>query len=63
MPKQKTHKASAKRLKRTASGKLRRAGVGRGHLLTNKSTKRKRNLRGGAQVAKADMKRVQHLIP
>ena len=63
MPKQKTHKASAKRFKKTASGKLKRATVGRGHLLTSKSTKRKRNLRSGALVDKSDVKRFTHLIP
>lgn len=63
MPKQKTHKASAKRFKKTGTGKLKRACVGRGHLLTSKSSKRKRNLRSGGLVDKADIKRFQHLIP
>ena len=63
MPKQKTHKASAKRFKKTGTGKIKRSGVGRGHLLTSKSRKRKRNLRGGDLVDKSDVKRIQHLIP
>jgi large subunit ribosomal protein L35 len=57
MPKMKTRKSVAKRLKRTANGKLKRQGAGRGHLFTGKSTKQKRRRRAGGLVAKADMKR------
>ena len=63
MPKMKTRKAAAKRLKRTASGKIKRYKQGRRHLLTAKSTKRKRNLRASDLVEAADIKRIQHLIP
>ena len=63
MPKQKTKKAVAKRFKRTASGKIRRASPGRGHLLTNKSSKRKRRLRAGGLVSAADHKRISALLP
>lgn len=63
MPKMKTRKSAAKRLKRTASGKLKRHKQGRRHLLTCKSTKRKRNLRSGGLVDASDVKRVKHLIP
>jgi large subunit ribosomal protein L35 len=58
MPKQKTRKAVAKRFKLTASGKVKRASAGRGHLLSGKSRKRKRKLRSGALVSKGDMKRI-----
>ena len=63
MPKMKTRKSAAKRLKRTASGKLKRSKQGRRHLLSSKSTKRKRNLRSSGVVDGSDEKRVKHLIP
>jgi len=63
MPKMKTRKSAAKRLKRTASGKLKRSKQGRRHLLSSKSTKRKRNLRSSGLVDVSDEKRVKHLIP
>jgi large subunit ribosomal protein L35 len=46
MPKMKTHKASLKRFKVTANGKLKRRQAGKKHLLSHKSGKRKRHLRG-----------------
>jgi len=58
MPKQKTRKAVAKRVKVTGTGKIKRTTAGRGHLLTGKSRKRKRQLRGGAMLAGADYKRI-----
>ena len=63
MPKMKTHKGSAKRLKRTGTGKLKRASAGRRHLLGAKTAKRKRNLRGGGMVHETDLKRYTHMIP
>ena len=45
MPKQKTHKASKKRFRVTASGKLKRRQAGKKHLLSHKTGKRKRQLR------------------
>lgn len=45
MPKQKTHKGAAKRFKVTAKGKVLRGHSMHSHILTKKSTKRKRNLR------------------
>jgi large subunit ribosomal protein L35 len=47
MPKMKTHKASRKRFKVTASGKLKRSQAGKKHLNSPKTRKRKRQLRGG----------------
>jgi large subunit ribosomal protein L35 len=58
MPKQKTRKSIAKRFKITATGKVKRTTAGRGHLLTGKSRKRKRQLRGGAILSGADRRRV-----
>jgi large subunit ribosomal protein L35 len=45
MPKQKTHKGAAKRFKVTANGKVLRGHSMHSHILTKKTTKRKRNLR------------------
>lgn len=45
MPKMKTHKASRKRFRVTASGKLKRKQAGKKHLLSHKTGKRKRGLR------------------
>jgi len=45
MPKMKTHKASKKRFRVTATGKLKRTQAGKKHLLSHKTGKRKRHLR------------------
>ena len=58
MPKKKTKKSIAKRVKRTATGKFKRASAGMGHLLTGKSAKRKRQLRKGALVSKTVQKKI-----
>lgn len=63
MPKMKTNRAAAKRLKRTASGKLKRRRANRSHILTKKSPKRKRHLRKATLVAKVDEKRINRLLP
>ncbi|MBI2218235.1 MAG: 50S ribosomal protein L35 [Candidatus Rokubacteria bacterium] len=63
MPKMKTKRAAAKRLKKTGSGKLRRAGAWKQHKLEHKSPKRKRRLRAGKPIAKADQKRLRELVP
>ncbi len=63
MPKMKTRRAAAKRFKRTASGKIKRSHSLKGHILTKKSPKRKRQLRKPTLVSKADYKRVDQLIP
>ncbi|MEE8149575.1 MAG: 50S ribosomal protein L35 [candidate division Zixibacteria bacterium] len=62
MPKMKTRRAAAKRFKKTASGKIKRNRAYKGHILTKKSPKRKRNLRKSTLVSKADFKRVNRLI-
>ena len=48
MPKQKTHKGLAKRLKITAKGKIKRRRPGSGHLLSGKNAKRRRRISGSA---------------
>lgn len=63
MPKMKTHRGAAKRLKRTASGKLRHAKRNRRHILTKKTTKRKRQLRKMNVVAPGEQKRLTQLVP
>ncbi|MCB1032375.1 MAG: 50S ribosomal protein L35 [Acidobacteria bacterium] len=50
MPKKKTHKGAAKRFKVSAGGKVMRHHSMHSHILTKKSTKRKRNLRKGTEV-------------
>jgi large subunit ribosomal protein L35 len=63
MPKMKTNRAAAKRLKRTASGKFKRFKANHSHILTKKSRKRKRRLRTADLVAKADEGRMNRLMP
>ena len=63
MPKIKTHRGAAKRLDVTKSGRLKRAKAYKRHILTKKSTKRKRNLRQGAYVAASDAQFAKKLIP
>ena len=56
MPKQKTHRGAAKRVRRTASGKFKRHHAYHSHILTKKTRKRKRKLRSSAIVAPCDAK-------
>ncbi len=63
MPKMKTHSASKKRFKLTATGKVKRTMVGKNHILSKKSTKRKRNLRKGSFVDETQTKTVKKLLP
>lgn len=63
MPKMKTKRGAAKRLKRTASGKLKRAGAWKQHKLEGKDPKRRRRLRANKLVDKADEPRLRVLVP
>lgn len=63
MPKMKTHRGAAKRLKKTGSGKISRHHAYASHIMTKKSPKRKRNLRKSTTLTSADMKRVDRLLP
>lgn len=63
MPKMKTHRGAAKRIKVTGTGKWRRHKAFTSHILTKKSPKRKRNLRKAGLISKGDMKRVKQLLP
>ena len=61
MPKLKTNRGAAKRFKKTASGKFKRSQAYLRHILTKKSTKRKRQLREGLMVDAADQAGVQRM--
>ena len=63
MPKMKTRKSAAKRYKLTATGKVKYKKQGLRHILTKKSSKRKRNLRTTGILAKAEQKRIKKLLP
>jgi large subunit ribosomal protein L35 len=62
MPKLKTHRGAAKRFRLTGSGKIRRNKAYASHILTKKSPKRKRNLRKGGLVSKADLAPVRRML-
>lgn len=63
MPKQKTHSSSKKRYKVTGTGKIMRAQAYKKHILTKKSTKRKRHLRQIVEVHDSNYKTIRQLIP
>ena len=63
MPKMKTHRGAAKRFTKTASGKIKSGHSHHSHILTKKSTKRKRGLRGTDVVADVDAPRIRRMIP
>ncbi len=62
MPKMKSNRGAAKRFKKTATGKFKRSRAYKGHLLTKKTSSRKRKLRKTGIVAKADQKRIERLL-
>ena len=63
MPKIKTCRGAAKRFSLTKSGKVKRSKAFTSHILTSKSTKRKRNLRQSTLISKAEQRNVRRLIP
>jgi len=63
MPKMKTHRSSAKRFRLSESGKLLRSKAYKSHILTKKTSKRKRNLRRSTVVSAADQKKIKELLP
>ncbi len=62
MPKIKSHRAARKRMRLTASGKVKIGSAFTSHLLTNRSAKRKRKLRRGGILAAVDSVKVRQLI-
>ena len=63
MPKVKTSKAAAKRFTMTGTGKLKRMKAGKQHILTKKSTKRKRNLRQSTVTDATNAKVMKKILP
>ena len=63
MPKIKTCRAAAKRFKKTGTGKLVRNKAYKSHILTKKSTKRKRNLRQAAMTDATNVKNMKKILP
>jgi large subunit ribosomal protein L35 len=59
----KTHRGAAKRFKKTGTGKITRASAFKRHILTSKSTKRKRQMRGTEVVSDADAPKLQRMLP
>ena len=62
MPKVKTHRNAAKRFKVKGGGRVKREKAFATHLMTGRSTKRKRNLRKGTGVSHADLGRVKRML-
>ena len=63
MPKMKTSRSAAKRFKVTGTSKLKRAKAYKSHILTKKSTKRKRNLRQAAITDATNVKNMKKILP
>ncbi len=62
MPKMKSNRGASKTFKKTASGKFKRKKAYKSHILSSKTTKRKRNLRHATLVSDADLKRVKAMV-
>ena len=63
MPKMKTHKGAKKRFSVTSKGKVRRMKAYKSHILTKKTSKRKRQLRNAAIVSPAHHHQIEALLP
>jgi large subunit ribosomal protein L35 len=59
----KSHRGAAKRFKKTATGKFKRASAFKRHILTSKSTKRKRRLRKSVIVSAAEQAKIERMLP
>ena len=62
MPKQKSHRASAKRFKRTGSGGLKRFKANTSHRFHGKTKKQRRHLRKAGMVSTGDYKRIRKMV-
>ena len=62
MPKMKSKSGAGKTFRKTASGKYKRKSAYKSHILTSKSTKRKRKLRRSTLVSEADSKRLRIML-
>jgi large subunit ribosomal protein L35 len=63
MSKLKTHRGAAKRFKKTATGKIKRSKAFHSHILTKKSSGRKRRLTKSADVSPGDAKVIDRMLP
>ena len=63
MPKLKTHRGAAKRFKKTKTGKFLRSSAFKRHILTKKTTKNKRHLRGAVSVHETNMGHIAQMLP
>lgn len=63
MPKLKTNRGAKKRFAKTGKGGFKRSHSHKRHILTKKSAKRIRNLRGVAHVHPSDVKEVAQMLP
>ena len=63
MPKMKTKRAAAKRFKPRASGSIKRAPATKRHILTKRTTKNKRHLRGMVDIHESDLASVRRMLP
>ena len=63
MSKMKTNRGAAKRFRRTGKGGFKRAQSHMSHILTKKSSKRKRQLGNSLQIDQNDVKQVRRLLP
>ena len=63
MPKMKTHRGAAKRFKFTGSGRIKRSKAYKSHILTKKTTKRKRALDTPTLIAEVDQQKVERMLP
>ncbi len=63
MPKIKTNRSAAKRFKKTGTGQLKRMKAYKSHILTKKSTKRKRNLRKATLLDSTKVKNMKKIMP
>ena len=63
MPKMKTKSAAAKRFKVTGTGKLMKMKAYKSHILTKKTTERKRNLRKATEIDKSNLAPMKRILP
>jgi len=63
MPKMKSKSSAKKRFTVLAGGSIKRGQAFKRHILTKKTTKNKRHLRGSAEVAKSDVKSIRSMLP
>jgi large subunit ribosomal protein L35 len=59
----KTHRGAAKRFKKTATGKFKRGSAFKRHILTSKTTKRKRGLRKSVMVSESEQAKLERMLP